>query len=195
MSIVSFEKNVVLNLDYLIIFIYNYNERSMISVDSKKVGIGIGIILVIITRSGYESFIILASLLLATYTSLGFTQLIVENVFPNNTLVGWNVPFFTFISLFSLGVDYSIFLIMRYKETKDLGSIGIIQASKQMGSVIFAAMFILSCTFAALIPSGNNSLIQVAIAVIIGLVVFAAILMPLIIPAALKIPDLFKSEK
>ena len=30
---------------------------------------------------------------------------------------------------------------------------------------------------------------------IIGLVVFAAILMPLIIPAALKLADLFKSKK
>ena len=56
--------------------------------------------------------------------------------------------------IITLGVDYSIFLMMRYNEVEDKGSEGIIDAAKHMGGVVLSAALILGGTFAALIPSG-----------------------------------------
>lgn len=47
----------------------------------------------------------------------------------------------------SLGVDYSIFLMMRYNETAQGGLKEIIPTSLQMGSVILGAAVILGGTF------------------------------------------------
>lgn len=53
-----------------------------------------------------------------------------------------------------LGVDYSIFLMMRYREVEEVGAEGIIEAAKHIGRVVLSAVLILGGTFAALIPSG-----------------------------------------
>ncbi len=147
---------------------------------------GISVILWIITRSFLQTLVIDASLLLAAFASFGLTELIANNLLGYDML-SWNVPFFTYIMIVSLGVDYSIFLMMRYNETAELGRGEIVQACTQMGGVILAAAVILGGTFAALIPSGIVTLIQVAIAVIIGLVILALFIMPMFIPACLGI--------
>ena len=54
------------------------------------------------------------------------------------------VPFFSFIIIVSLGVDYSIFLMMRFKEYPDLSpKEAIVLASKHTGGVIISAVIIL----------------------------------------------------
>lgn len=91
--------------------------------------------------------------------------------------------------IFALGVDYSIFLMMKYRE---LGgempnpSKRIVEASGIIGAVVISAAVILSGTFAALMPSGVLTLIQVALGVIIGLVILVVIL-PVILPAAIHL--------
>lgn len=143
--------------------------------------VGIGIVLVIITRSFWKSIIIIASLIIAYYSSLGISELISKYILDIDTL-SWNVPFFGFIMLISLGVDYSIFLMMRYNELEQKSSEAIIEAAKNMGAVVLSAAIILGGTFAALIPSGILTLIQVALVVIVGLVLMSLLLMPIFIP-------------
>ncbi|MGE7622223.1 MMPL family transporter [Viridibacillus sp. NPDC096237] len=144
--------------------------------------VGIGIVLVIITRSFWKSIIIIASLIIAYYSSLGISELISKYILDIDTL-SWNVPFFGFIMLISLGVDYSIFLMMRYNELEQKSSEAIIEAAKNMGAVVLSAAIILGGTFAALIPSGILTLIQVALVVIVGLVLMGLLLMPIFIPS------------
>lgn len=55
-----------------------------------------------------------------------------------------------------------------------------------IGTVILSAIVILSGTFAALIPSGIMTLIQVAIAVIVGLLILF-ISLPLMLSAYIKL--------
>ena len=149
---------------------------------------GISIVLGIITRSFLQTLVIDVSLLLATFASFGLTELIAKNLLGYEML-SWNVPFFTYIMIVSLGVDYSIFLMTRYNETAELGRSEIVKACTQMGGVILAAAVILGGTFAALIPSGIITLIQVAIAVVIGLVILAVFIMPMFIPACLGVAE------
>ncbi|MEY9977364.1 X-X-X-Leu-X-X-Gly heptad repeat protein [Lysinibacillus sp. RC79] len=71
--------------------------------------IGIGIILIFITRSLLKPFFIIVSLVLTYFTALGMSEFLSTKLLHVNEL-GWNVPFFSFIMIVALGVDYSIFL-------------------------------------------------------------------------------------
>lgn len=156
--------------------------------------IGISIMLLFITRSFSQTLIILVSLIVSGFASLGITELINTHLLHSEHL-SWNVPFFTFIMLITLGVDYSIFLMMRYNEFKDENLSIIVEACKKMGSTIISAAIILGGTFAALIPSGITTLIQISIAVMIGLVILALILMPVFIPSLFGLANLFRKNK
>ncbi|MFJ7661118.1 MMPL family transporter [Lysinibacillus sp. NPDC097162] len=151
--------------------------------------IGIGIILIIITRSVLKPIFIIASLVLAYFTSLGMSELISGQLL-NVSELGWNVPFFSFIMIVALGVDYSIFLMMRYKESGGHSTEAIVNAARHIGGVVISAAIILGGTFAALIPSGVITLIEVAMTVILGLFLLSFIMLPILIPSLLGAVDL-----
>jgi len=154
--------------------------------------IGIALVLVVITRSIWQPIMIIASLILAYYTSLGIAELLSEAILGQDIL-SWNVPFFSFIMIVTLGVDYSIFLMMRYHEVKEQGSVGIIDAAKHIGGVVLSAAVILGGTFAALIPSGIVTLMQVAILVLVGLVLLSFLMLPVFMPAVMGLPEKMKN--
>lgn len=149
--------------------------------------IGIGIALIFVTRSLLQPIYILGTLLLAYISSLSITRWVVSGVMGRSTLA-WNVPFFTFIMLIALGVDYSIFVMMRYRDSDPhaLPSARILEACTVIGTVVISAAVILGGTFAALIPSGVPTLIEVAIGVIIGLAILV-FLMPINLSASTKL--------
>ncbi|MEE0190332.1 MAG: MMPL family transporter [Lactobacillus delbrueckii] len=149
--------------------------------------IGIGIALIFVTRSLLQPIYILGTLLLAYISSLSITRWVVSGVMGRSTLA-WNVPFFTFIMLIALGVDYSIFVMMRYRDSDPhaLPSARILEACTVIGTVVISAAVILVGTFAALIPSGVPTLIEVAIGVIIGLAILV-FLMPINLSASTKL--------
>ena len=149
--------------------------------------IGVGIALILVTRSLLQPIYILGTLLLAYISSLSITRWVVSGVMGRSTLA-WNVPFFTFIMLIALGVDYSIFVMMRYRDSDPhaLPSARILKACTAIGTVVISAVVILGGTFAALIPSGVPTLIEVAIGVIIGLAILI-FLMPINLSASTKL--------
>lgn len=151
--------------------------------------IGIGIVLMFVTRSLLQPVYILGTLLIAYLCSLSINQWIVKAVLGKSMLT-WNTPFFSFIMLIALGVDYSIFLMTRYRELESEGyttpSSRILKACAIIGTVVISAAIILGGTFAALIPSGIPTLIEVALAVDIGLLILVFIL-PITMSAATKL--------
>ena len=151
--------------------------------------IGIGIALMFVTRSLLQPVYILGTLLIAYLCSLSINQWIVKAVLGKSMLT-WNTPFFSFIMLIALGVDYSIFLMTRYRELESEGyttpSSRILKACAIIGTVVISAAIILGGTFAALIPSGIPTLIEVALAVDIGLLILVFIL-PITMSAATKL--------
>lgn len=140
--------------------------------------IGTGIALILITHSLLQPVYILGSLLLAYISSLSINHWLV-GIFMHRSMLAWNTPFFSFIMLIALGVDYSIFLMTRYREideNKYLPGERIYYACAIIGTVVISAAIILSGTFAALIPSGIPTLIEVAMTVIVGLIILVIIL-------------------
>jgi len=138
--------------------------------------IGIGIALIVVTESILQPLTIIGTLLLAYEVSMGLTRIFSKLVLHDN-LLSWNTPFFTFIMLMALGVDYSIFLMVRFKDEpmSDLKD-RMLNAATAIGTVVISAAIILSGTFAALMPSGVTTLIQVALGVIFGLIILVIIL-------------------
>ncbi|BDR58925.1 MMPL family transporter [Xylocopilactobacillus apicola] len=134
--------------------------------------IGIGVALMVVTESVLQPMTIITTLLLTYISSLWLARVISKWVL-GNAMLSWNTPFFSFIMLVALGVDYSIFLMIHFKDAKDIRDMKerMLDSAKVIGPVVISAAIILSGTFAALMPSGVTTLIQVALAVIIGLVI------------------------
>ncbi|GAB6549361.1 MMPL family transporter [Bacillus mobilis] len=154
--------------------------------------IGIAIVLLVITRSFLNTIFIIGSLILAYFASLGISEQISAHLLNVESL-SWNVPFFSFIMIVALGVDYSIFVMMRYNELEGDPATKIVNASRHIGGVVLSAALILGGTFAALIPSGVLTLIQVASVVGVALLLLAIIVMPILIPALIGLTNKMKN--
>lgn len=156
--------------------------------------IGIGLALIFVTRSLLQPIYIIGTLMLAYFTSLSITRWI-SGLVLGRPMLTWNTPFFSFIMLVALGVDYSIFLMMKYREygrENMMPADRMVKSSTVIGTVVISAAIILSGTFAALMPSGVPTLIQVAMAVIIGLIILIFII-PIIIPSTVSLTYPVKS--
>lgn len=150
--------------------------------------IGIGIILAIFFRSILLPIYVIISLVLAYFTSINLTEWIYQFGFGHASGTEWAVPFFSFILLIALGVDYSIFLLMRFREYhNEPPKVAIVKALTHMGSVIMSAVVILIGTFGALYPSNVAVLMQLATVVIIGLIILVLVLLPLFIPSLMAL--------
>jgi putative drug exporter of the RND superfamily len=148
--------------------------------------VGISIILVFLFRSLIMPVYLIGSLILTYYTSMGINEFIYVDLL-GYTGISWAVPFFGFVILVALGVDYSIFLMDRFNEYKDLTvADAMLLAMKKMGTVIISAVIILGGTFAAMMPSGMLSLLQIASIILVGLLLYAFVVLPLLIPVLVK---------
>ncbi|MBC3887463.1 MMPL family transporter [Acetobacterium paludosum] len=149
------------------------------------------ILLIGVTISFRIPAFIVGSLLLAYYTALSATAFIAKFLFSSASEgLSWNVPFFSFVMIAALGVDYSIFLMDRYREDPDLPpKQAIVLAARNIGGVVMSAGLILAGTFATLYPSNIIVLMELAICVVIGLFLLAFVLLPVAIPALIALTD------
>jgi RND superfamily putative drug exporter len=149
--------------------------------------IGLFLILMLLFRSIVMPVYLIMSLLVTYYTSLAVTEAIFVKLL-GYAGVSWAVPFFGFVMLMALGIDYSIFLMERFKEYKHLSpQEAILSAMKNMGTVIVSAAVILGGTFAAMLPSGVLSLLQIATLVLCGLFLYALVMLPLFVPVMVRL--------
>ncbi|MBB6638184.1 MMPL family transporter [Cohnella thailandensis] len=154
---------------------------------------GILLVLLFISRAFWLPVAVIGSLVLAYYTALTLTEWIF-GAFTEHGDLAWTIPFFSFIMIVALGVDYSIFLIMRYQEYQEMDPRRAIhEAMKHTGGIILSAAIILSGTFAAMYPSGVLTLVQMATVVIIALMLLAFLFLPLFLPAVVAIVNRSKS--
>lgn len=148
--------------------------------------IGIGLILIALLRSFIMPMYILLSLVATYYTSISIAEFLFVHVLGYSGL-NWAMPFFGFVVLMALGVDYSIFLMDRFNEHRNMPvKDAILHAMKNMGGVISSAAIILGGTFAAMMPSGVMALVEFATILIVGLLLYNILMLPLFIPVMVK---------
>lgn len=168
-----------------------YDMNNMLSRDLSKttviVIIGVLLVLILVIRALWEPIVITASLLGAYYAAMFILNFIFLDLKGLEGISSF-VPFFSFIIIVALGVDYSIFLMMRFKEYPHMShKEAIVLASKHIGGVVMSAAIILGGTFATLMPSGLVLLAELAVGVISGLIVLCFILLPIFLPAMIAI--------
>lgn len=169
----------------------NYDTRDMSLADYHLVIIlvlvSVFVTLVILLRSMVMPLYLVGSIVLTYYAALGFTEIIFTRIMDYGGLT-WATPFFSFVVLVALGIDYSIFLMSRFNEYTGLDvRERMLLTMKNMGGVIFSAVIILGGTFAAMMPAGVLSLLEIATVVLIGLILYAVIVLPLFIPVMVKL--------
>nr|WP_269448536.1 MMPL family transporter [Metabacillus kandeliae] len=151
--------------------------------------LAIFIILAVLLRSFVMPVYIVASLFITYYASAAILEFIFVDIL-HYAGVNWAVPFFGFVILMALGVDYSIFLMDRFNEYRDMDvRSAMILAMKNMGTVILSAVIILAGTFAAMLPSGVLSLLQIATLILTGLVIYCFLMLPFFIPVMARTFD------
>ena len=161
--------------------------------------IGVFLVLLLIIKSFWTPVFITASLLGAYYCAMFMLNFIFIDLKGFSGISSF-VPFFSFIIIVALGVDYSIFLMMRFKEYPHMpASEAIVLASRHIGGVVMSAGLILGGTFATLMPSGIVLLQEWSTAVITGLIVLCFIMLPIFLPAMIAIQgtiaNLFSRKK
>lgn len=141
------------------------------------------VILTVLFRSLVLPVVMIGSIFMTYFASMTISQWILS-MFGIDQL-NWAVPFFSLIIFVALGIDYSIFIIDRFKEEVRYRTIrdAIETSIRRMGTVVITAVIILTGTFAALYPSGIAILVQVTSIIIFALLFYAFIVLPLLVPA------------
>jgi RND superfamily putative drug exporter len=167
----------------------NYHELDSISQDDfYRTGgfvlIGIYIVLALLLRSLLMPLYLLLSLVFNYLITMGIVEFIFVKLLGFDGL-SWTVSFFIFLIIVALGVDYSIFLMARFKEEYRPGRIieAMGKAMTTTGGVIMSAALIMGGTFAALMFSGVDTLLELGAGISIGLAIYTTVFMGLVVPS------------
>jgi len=166
----------------------SYDIRSANDRDNKTI---IPIILIVITiilglllRSILSAALLLGTVVLSYFATLGVCALVFNHVFGfegGDT----SFPLFAFIFLVALGIDYNIFLMTRVREeSMKLGTRqGVIKGLTVTGAVITSAGIVLAATFAVLGLIPLVPLAQLGFAVAFGVLLDTIIVRSILVPA------------
>ncbi len=176
------EKNYISGGEAILLDLENVMAKDTVRVMWLVIG-GIAIVLILLLRSIVAPIYLLATILLSYGATLGVTRLLFGDIMHKD--LTWWVPFFMFVLLIALGMDYNIFLMGRVKEeTAILGTrAGTQRALQRTGGIITSAGIIMAGTFAAMMSSTLLGLVQLAFAITVGVLLDTFIVRTTIVPA------------
>ena len=147
------------------------------------VPIGVFLVLLIALRDPWSCFNLVATMVLTYAFALGATHLLFVTALGAEGL-DWKVPYFLFVLLVAVGVDYNVFLMTRLQEESARHGFrgGIVRAIGQTGGLISSAAAITACSFASFMFSPLSSLRQLGFALVVGITVDAVLVRPLLVP-------------
>lgn len=144
----------------------------------------ITLILGLLLRSILSAILLLGTVVLSFFATLGVCALVFNNVFgfagADNSF-----PLFVFIFLVALGIDYNIFLMTRVREESiKIGTrAGVTKGVTVTGSVITSAGIVLAATFAVLGLLPLVPLAELGFAVAFGVLLDTIIVRSVLVPA------------
>jgi RND superfamily putative drug exporter len=144
----------------------------------------ITLILGLLLRSIISAVVLLGTVVLSYFATLGVCALVFNHVFGfaggDNSF-----PLFAFIFLVALGIDYNIFLMTRVREeSAKVGTrAGVIKGVTVTGAVITSAGIVLAATFAVLGLLPLVPLAELGFAVAFGVLLDTIIVRSILVPA------------
>lgn len=158
----------------------NRDNRTIIPI----VLIIVTIILGLLLRSLIAAGLLLGTVVLSYFATLGACQLVFEHIFGFKG-ADTSFPLFAFIFLVALGIDYNIFLMSRVREESiKIGTRpGVIKGLTVTGGVITSAGIVLAATFGVLGVLPLVFLAQLGFAVAFGVLLDTMIVRTILVPA------------
>ena len=147
----------------------------------------ITLILGLLLRSILSAVLLLGTVVLSYFATLGVCALVFNHIFGfaggDNSF-----PLFAFIFLVALGIDYNIFLMTRVREeSQKIGTrAGVIKGLTVTGAVITSAGIVLAATFAVLGLLPLVPLAQIGFAVAFGVLLDTIIVRSILVPALVR---------
>jgi RND superfamily putative drug exporter len=147
------------------------------------VPIGVFLVLMVALRDPLACINLVATMVLTYAFALGATHLVFVTILGAEGL-DWKVPYFLFVLLVAVGVDYNVFLMTRLHEESQKRGLrdGIIRAIGHTGGLISSAAAITASSFASFLFSPLGSLRQLGFALVLGILVDAVLVRPLLVP-------------
>lgn len=144
----------------------------------------VGLVLVVLLRGLLAPVLLVVTVVMSYFASLGASWLIFELVLGYPALDG-SVVLFSFLFLVALGVDYNIFLVTRAREdAATMGTkAGMLNALRVTGGVITSAGILLAAVFAVLGVIPVITLAQIGIIVGIGVLLDTLLVRTVLVPA------------
>ncbi|MFZ4064283.1 MAG: MMPL family transporter [Candidatus Nanopelagicaceae bacterium] len=144
----------------------------------------IAIILGLLLRSIYAAVLLLATVVISFFATLGACAVIFNHIFHFKG-ADPSFPLFAFIFLVALGIDYNIFLMTRVREeTQKMGTrAGMTKALTVTGGVITSAGIVLAATFAVLGILPLVFLAELGFAVGFGVLLDTMLVRSILVPA------------
>ncbi len=147
------------------------------------VPLGVFLVLLLTLRDPLVCLNLVATMVLTYGFALGATHLLFVMVL-GAAGIDWKVPYFLFVLLVAVGVDYNVFLMTRLREESHRWELrkALIRAVGQTGGLITSAAAITACSFASFLFSPLGSLRQLGFALVVGITIDALIVRPLLVP-------------
>ncbi len=146
--------------------------------------LAIGIVLALLLRSLLAPLYLMATIAFTYFATLGLAVAIFILVLGHEG-IGEGVPFYLFVFLNALSIDYNIYLMSRIREEMAQASLfeATGRALSRTGPVITSAGLILAGTFSALMSLPLQDLVQLGFAVAAGVLIDTFITRTVIVPA------------
>lgn len=147
------------------------------------VPLGVLIVLIIALREPLTCIALVGSMILTYTFSLALTHIVFVTLMGAEGL-DWKVPYFLFVLIVAVGVDYNIFLMSRVREETKIHGLknGVARAVGSTGGLISSAAAITVCSFSAFLFSPLSSLRQLGLALVIGITIDAILVRPVLVP-------------
>jgi RND superfamily putative drug exporter len=145
---------------------------------------GILVVIIILLRSLVAPLYMVATVLLNYGATLGITTWVFTGILKQSGMI-YMLPIFIFIILVALGADYNIFLVSRIREEAHQRPLkeAVTHALANTGGVITSCGIILAGTFATLIASSLQMVMQIGTAIAIGIIIDTFIVRALLVPS------------
>ena len=151
------------------------------------VAVGVAIVLLVVLGSLFLPLFAVLSVLMSIVWTLAATELVFKQVYNYSLL--FITPFFLFVTLLGLGMDYNIFILTRVREEATKGKSlndAIVGAIEQTGAVITAAAVILAGSLGALMISSDLLLRQIGFSFAYAILIDALVVRTYLVPAVMS---------
>jgi RND superfamily putative drug exporter len=151
------------------------------------VAVGVALVLLAVLGSLFLPVFAVFSVLMSIIWTLAATNLVFKQLY--NYQVLFITPFFLFVTLLGLGMDYNIFILTRIREEASKGkhlNDAIVSAIEQTGAVITAAAVILAGSLGALMLSSDLLLKQIGFSFAYSILIDALVVRTYLVPAVMS---------